>query len=71
MESQAGLELRVSQLEEQLEEKTSNLHKAVECGNSLLSTNQLLNDKFEAREKECSERLEVNEVAVKVIFELF
>lgn len=54
------LESRISQLEEELEETRNNLFKAAECGNSLLSTNQLLNEKLETLEKEHVEQLEVN-----------
>lgn len=54
-----SLQLRVSELEWALQEKKTNLYRAAECGNSLLSTNQLLNDKLEAREKEHSEQIEV------------
>lgn len=59
MVSIESLQLRVSQLEDELEERTANLYKAAECGNSLLSTNQLLNDKLEAWEEEHSKELEV------------
>ncbi len=58
-ESVKSLQLRVSQLEEELEDKLGKLYKAAEFGNTLLSTNQLLNDKLEAREKEHSVLLEV------------
>ena len=54
-----SLKLRVSQLEEELENTRNNLYKAAECGNTLLSTNQLLNDKLETLEKEHAEKLEV------------
>ena len=53
------LQLRVAQLQEELEEAQNNLYRAAECGNTLLSTNQLLNDKLEAREKEYAEQIEV------------
>ena len=54
-----SLQLRVAQLQEELEEAQNNLYRAAECGNTLLSTNQLLNDKLEAREKEYAEQIEV------------
>ena len=59
-ETRESLQWRISQLEEELEEAQKNLHKAAECGNTLLGTNQLLNDKLEAREKEYAEQLEVS-----------
>lgn len=60
MDSIESLRLKVSQLEEDLEDTQENLYKAAECGNTLLGTNQLLNDKLEAREKEYAARLEVS-----------
>ena len=51
--------LRLSELEDELQVKKEDLYKAAKCGNSLLSTNQLLNDKLESREKEYSEQIEV------------
>lgn len=57
-ETRESLQLSVTQLQEELEETKNNLFKAAECGNTLLGTNQLLNDKLEAREKEYAEQLE-------------
>ena len=57
-----SLQQRVSELEDELEEKTENLRKAAEFGKTLLSTNQLLNDKLEAGEAEHSKQLEVTTV---------
>ena len=54
-----SLQQRLSELEDELEEKTENLCKAAELGKTLLSTNQLLNDKLEGREAEHSKQLEV------------
>jgi len=59
-ESRESLLLKVSQLKEELEETRNNLFKAAECGNTLLGTNQLLNDKLESREKEHAEQIEVS-----------
>lgn len=56
----AASETRVAQLQEELEETQAKLYKAAECGNTLLGTNQLLNDKIESREKEYAEQLEVS-----------
>ena len=55
-----SLQLKVTQLEEELEEAHSNLIKAAECGKTLLSANQSLSDKVEAREKEYAQQLEVS-----------
>lgn len=60
MSNVEDLKLRLSQLEEELEDTRNNLYRAAECGNTLLNTNQLLNERLEAREKEYSEQLEVN-----------
>lgn len=62
-ETRESLQLSVTQLQEELEETKNNLFKAAECGNTLLGTNQLLNDKLEAREKEYAEQLEVSYVS--------
>jgi len=59
MSSTESLRLRIAELEDELEEKTENLCKAAEFGKSLLSTNQLLNDKLDARESEYCKQLEV------------
>ena len=60
MSSSESLRLRIVELENELEEKTENLCKAAEFGKSLLSTNQLLNDKLDTQETEYSKQLEVS-----------
>ena len=59
------------QLREELEDTRIKLQKAAECGNSLLSTNQLLNDKLEAREKEYAKHLEVRYLLVRYLLKMF
>ncbi len=46
--------------QERIEKLENDLYKAAECGSALLSTNQLLNDKLENREREYAEQLEVS-----------
>ncbi len=63
-----NLQQRICELEDELEEKTENLCKAAEFGKSLLSTNQLLNDKLDARETEYSKQLEVIILCTSCLF---
>lgn len=60
MVSIESLQLRVSQLEEELEETRGNVFQAAECGKTLLASNQMLTDKLEKREKEYVQQLEVS-----------
>lgn len=66
MVSIAGLQLKVSQLEEELEETCSNALQAAECGKALLDSNQMLTDKLENREKEYAQQLEVRQTSLTI-----
>ena len=64
MDTVERLQLRVSQLEEELEGTCDNLFRAAECGKTLLASNQMLSDKLEKREKEFAEQLEVGSIVL-------